>query len=60
MNKDIIAGLLFAALGGFFLYYSTKFTIGTVNQMGPGFYPVCVSTLLIVLGIITILKAIKK
>jgi len=56
MTKSSVTGLLFIALGLVFGIGSLQYTLGTVSEAGPGFYPLVVSTILFVLGVITLIK----
>lgn len=57
-SKDIGAGLVFLAIGAFFCIQSwTELTIGTAQRMGPGYYPLVVSVLLLVLGAVVLFRA---
>lgn len=47
-QKDFWAGLLFIAFGAFFSGFGAQYTLGTAEQMGPGYFPT-------ILGVITIL-----
>jgi len=48
--KDLIAGLIFIAFGLAFGYASLGYPIRTALRMGPGFFPLVLSGILIVLG----------
>lgn len=56
--KDIIAGLLFIFIGIFFKYHSQSYSLGSVSDMGPGYFPNLISTLLLVVGIILTIKSL--
>lgn len=58
--KDIVAGLFFFAVGVFFLIQGLEYKIGTVSNMGPGFFPVAFSSLLIVLSVIVTIKGLRN
>ena len=49
--KDMAAGMLFVAIGLFFLVGALSLDIGTAFKMGPGYVPLVLSGLLIALGI---------
>lgn len=62
-TKDIAAGLLFAFLGlGFATIAYLGLPIGTATQMGPGYFPVVLGGLLVLIGVATALRgwAIEK
>ena len=50
--KDLLAGLIFIALGLAFGYATLDYEIGTAFRMGPGYFPLVLSGLLALLGII--------
>ena len=54
-----LCGGLFAAFGIFFLVQSFYLEIGTAFRMGPGYFPLVLSGLLILLGLIILVEAIR-
>lgn len=57
MNPDVAAGLLFAALGGWFGGASVfGLKIGTAFRMGPGFFPAAIGGVLLALGLLIALN----
>lgn len=50
-RKDLLAGAVFAGFGLAFAITSTTYDIGTPLRMGPGFYPLVLGGLLVVLGV---------
>jgi hypothetical protein len=57
LSTDLLSGLLFAALGAGALYISWRYPAGTAARMGPGYFPHLVSSLLVLLGCILIVRA---
>jgi hypothetical protein len=57
--KDFWSGVLFTGLGAFALVYGSKYTMGTAARMGPGYFPRILGILLIVLGLILALRALR-
>jgi putative tricarboxylic transport membrane protein len=49
-QKDACAGLLFVAIGAVAVIAAGKYTFGTTMRMGPGYFPVLLGGILIVLG----------
>jgi hypothetical protein len=49
-RKDLGAGLLFMALGLLFALGTLSLELGTAFRMGPGFFPLLLAALLILLG----------
>lgn len=52
INK--IIGLFFTIVGITFFISSLKLSIGTLKSLGPGAFPLLISVLLIICGIVTI------
>lgn len=57
--KDVISGLLFIALAALFAWQSRELTIGTAMRMGPGYFPLFLSILLAVLGLIVLINGLR-
>jgi hypothetical protein len=55
-RKDLLAGLTFVVLGGAFALGATAFEVGDPARPGPGFYPLVVGVLVVVLGVVIILR----
>lgn len=55
--KDLLTGLLFIGFGAWFLFDALNYPLGTVRRMGPGWFPVAVSSLLIGTGALIALKS---
>lgn len=52
MGVDRLAGLVFILLGAVFLWLGVDFGFGSMLRMGPGFFPVILSGLLIAAGFV--------
>ena len=61
MNKrdstDLIGGLFLTALGLFFVIYAQRYNIGTLNRMGPAYFPIALGAVLAVLGLLIAVPA---
>jgi hypothetical protein len=55
---DALAGLLFVAFGLLFGVQSFGLEIGTAFHMGPGYFPLVLSVLLILLGLLIIVQSV--
>ena len=55
--RDFLAGLLFIAIAVFFIVTATNYDLGTINRMGPGYFPIMVGGLLAVLGASIVLRS---
>jgi hypothetical protein len=51
-NKDLLAGLMFIAIGMIFFVGAYNYTMGTAARMGPGYFPRILGGLLVFMGIL--------
>lgn len=58
-RKDILAGLLFVALAAVFGFQSAGLPVGTSTRMGPGYFPILLSGLLGLLGLLVIAQGLR-
>lgn len=56
-QKDFWAGLMFIAVGAFFSGFGTQYTIGTAAKMGPGYFPVSLGIIMMLLGALLSFRA---
>jgi hypothetical protein len=56
--KDILAGLVFAAFGLAFAITATSYEMGTTLRMGPGYFPLILGGLLVLLGGVIVVKGV--
>jgi hypothetical protein len=54
--KDLLAGLVFIGFGLAFAIGAASYDIGTALRMGPGYFPLVLGGILVVLGIVIIAK----
>jgi hypothetical protein len=59
-NEWIPPGLFFIALGCAALWISRDYQLGTLNRMGPGFFPRMLSFGMIGLGAVIVLKGVSE
>jgi hypothetical protein len=57
INKDYYGGALLLVIGMYVTFIGRTYEPGTLQQMGPGFFPVALGILLSVLGVIVALGA---
>jgi hypothetical protein len=57
--KDFVAGLMFAAFGVAAIVIGSNYPLGTAARMGPGYFPRILGILLIVLGTVLVLRALR-
>ncbi len=58
-NRDFIAGLLFIAVGGGGAAVALSYPFGTIQQMGPGFFPRTLGAILVCFGVVTMVKGLR-
>lgn len=51
-RKNLVAGLIFIAVGVFFVVAAQDHAIGTTRRMGPGYFPTALGVLQIFLGVV--------
>jgi len=54
--KDILAGSVFIAFGLFFAVVSTTYEVGSPVEMGPGYFPLVLGGVLVLLGVVIVAK----
>jgi hypothetical protein len=59
-KRDFIGGILLVFFGAGALFMARNYTIGTAFRMGPGYFPVILASLLIVIGMIVICTSVKS
>lgn len=58
LSTDLAAGVLFIALAAFAVWYGWGYPQGTSLRMGAGYFPRLVSTMLMVVGCLLVLKSL--
>ena len=56
---DFYAGLMFIIFGGLAAWLSTSYNMGTGARMGPGYFPFWLGIILLAIGIIVLLNALR-
>jgi hypothetical protein len=56
VNQDLVAGLMFVALGAFGMWLGRNYPMGSALRMGPGYVPMLLSSGLVALGAIIALR----
>jgi putative tricarboxylic transport membrane protein len=57
--KDLAAGAVFAAIGFAFMAGALTLDIGSAFKMGPGYFPLLLSSLLALLGLVIMAKSVN-
>jgi hypothetical protein len=55
---DVLAGGIFVLIGGAFLVGSLGYELGTPLRMGPGYFPLLVGAITVVLGLAIVVKGL--
>ena len=50
-QKDFFSGLMFMGVGAAFAWGATTYNVGTGARMGPGYFPLMLGVLMVVIGI---------
>lgn len=58
-KQDFVAGLIFIGFGIFGIFFGKGYAVGTITRMGPGYLPVILSYILIMIGAFISIKAIR-
>jgi hypothetical protein len=57
-RKDFASGIIYIGAGAFYLIYALKtLSIGQALNMGPGYFPVVLSSIVIMLGIAVVVRS---
>ena len=55
-SRDIVCGLLFILIGLFFAIQAYGLDLGTAFRMGPGYFPLVLAGILVILGVVVIIQ----
>jgi len=58
-DKNVLAGLIFLLIAGIFAYASCRLPLGTTLRMGPGYFPLLLSALLGVFGVLIVVNGVR-
>ena len=59
-NKDFWAGVMFILVGSIAIITAWDYPLGSTLRMGPGYFPVVLSGIMIVFGLIVMLKGLHQ
>jgi len=57
--KDFFAGLIYLSFGVAGLWFGAAYSMGTAGRMGAGYFPRVLSGLLVLLGLLAIIRALR-
>lgn len=58
-QEDFWAGMMFAGFGALAIWLSTDYPMGTASRMGPGYFPTWLGAIMLLLGTIVAVMALK-
>lgn len=58
--QDFMAGIALMLLGSGGLFTSLSYPLGTTSRMGPGYFPLLVSALIVVVGLVMMMSSIGR
>jgi hypothetical protein len=58
-QPNFLSGVLFTVIGTGFGVYGRNYGMGTASQMGPGYFPVVLGSLLAVIGVVITLQSLS-
>jgi len=59
-NKNFMSGLFFIGVGAIGIYMAQDYPMGTALRMGPGYFPIVLSGMLILFGIYCLVQGLLK
>ena len=59
-NKEILSGLHFIGIGGLGIYLAQDYPMGSALRMGPGYFPIVLSGIMILFGIYCLIQGLLK
>ena len=57
-NKNFLSGLFFVGTGGLGMFMAQDYPMGTALRMGPGYFPIVLSGMLILFGIYCLIQGL--
>lgn len=59
-QQDFWSGVMFVALGAGFATLATRYSVGTSQRVGPGYFPFWLGVLLAALGLVVLLGSLRR
>lgn len=61
VDTNLASGIMFVVIGlGALIISLMDYQIGTLRQMGPGFFPIIIGSALVVLGLVLVVQALRS
>jgi Tripartite tricarboxylate transporter TctB family len=60
ITKDVLSGVLFVALGTGAVVVAQDYATGSSAQMGPGYFPIVIGSLIAILGLFQLIRALLR
>nr|WP_052182880.1 tripartite tricarboxylate transporter TctB family protein [Rhizobium sp. YS-1r] len=57
LSQDVLLGLFFSVIGAVSAWIACSYPFGTSSRMGPGYFPIIVSSLLLFTGLLVLFRA---
>ena len=57
-NKDFLSGLMFIGIGALGIFMAQDYPMGSALRMGPGYFPIVLSGILILMGIYCLIQGL--
>lgn len=57
-QQDFVSGLLLGSVGAAGLFFARHYPIGTASEMGPGYFPMGLSSGILIVGLLLITKSL--
>jgi putative tricarboxylic transport membrane protein len=55
--KDFWTGMIYLAVGAGVIFIARNYSVGTASRMGPGYFPLALSGLLIIFGLASVVRS---
>jgi putative tricarboxylic transport membrane protein len=59
-NKDFLSGVHFVGIGALGIFLAQDYPMGTALRMGPGYFPIVLSGIIILMGIYCLIQGLLK
>ena len=59
-NKDFWAGMMFLGIGAGSMFVARTYPFGSTLRMGPGYFPIVLSGILIAFGLFVMIRGLRK